>query len=174
MKCKDCKGSGVYLGLERQETCARCQGSCVEPKGRELPALEFFLTPDGKTVVQRKPRFEWEPKEAPPYAEAIRDWHAQRDQLAHLHTTPQVHLADAIRELPDPLPQIVFDGRHYLFAPTCRWWWLDGKKEWSTGCRWALSWTCATPGPEPAPDAPVLRIETVEALEALVERYRDA
>ncbi len=37
MKCTDCNGSGVYVGLshynERQD-CGRCGGSCIEPTGK--------------------------------------------------------------------------------------------------------------------------------------------
>lgn len=39
MKCTDCNGSGVYVGLSHyneREDCGRCGGSCIEPGGAPL------------------------------------------------------------------------------------------------------------------------------------------
>lgn len=256
MKCKDCKGSGAYLGLGRQEVCARCQGSCVEPEGREVlvswgdrqivkailddslhemvgkklggprppvitvtlptlasdseppdaigwyqpspvpPWLTSLLEESEEDRLRREARDSKPPGEhyncrcwAPPtpsnelawsraHAEAVR--RNQQAQLAVLRLIPQDQLADAIRELPDPLPQVVFEAPESfsdcgITAPTDGWFCRHVcSGGWYTGHLWFLWGVCATPGPEPAPDAPVLRIETVEALEALVERYRYA
>jgi hypothetical protein len=57
MKCTDCNGSGVYVGLSHyneREDCERCGGSCIEPGGKngsfplrdyQQAAVDAALTP---------------------------------------------------------------------------------------------------------------------------------
>lgn len=165
MKCQDCKGSGVYWGLEKQETCARCKGSRVEPAAisDNDERWDLIELPNGGAV--RRGRTRVLPADTP----AV---------ICMLMVLEQDQLAEAIRGLKEPLPQIVFevaDEVDWRRVPNRRWWWLyPPRSEWLTGSYWVLLGTCATPGPEPRPGAPVLQIETVEALEALLERYKDA
>ena len=149
MKCRGCDGHGTYQLLGPVQVCDRCQGSCVEP---EYDIEQKPLHRIGVTVQTHTSDSEL-PDEIP--REMLFN-KPQQDQLARLHTTPQDQLADAIRGLQDPLPQIVFevlgDAETERMCSSKAWWWNSPfDSEWDTDQDWIIVGTLATPGPEPAP-----------------------